>query len=93
MLQSTLPQGASQGLPVRWSWCAQCQRTYMTGTCRLVHFGADALHPHPATLHLCPYTDCYGSTARDGWLWSTLRHEHPAYPLIPERGVVYLRSA
>jgi hypothetical protein len=42
-------------------------------------------------LKLCPYDGCYGNTARHAWQWSTLRVQHPEYPAIPERNVVYAR--
>lgn len=85
----TLSPQASTGLHVPWSWCSRCQRTYMSNTCRVVTFASNALHPHPATLKLCPYADCSGSTIRDGWLWTTVRLQHPQYPAVPERNVVY----
>ena len=89
------PQGEStaRGLQLHWSWCAMCQRTYPTGTCRIVWFTPDALHPHPAVLKLCPYGDCGGSTTGNGWLWSSIRLQHPEYTLTPERNVIYVRSA
>ena len=90
MTQPTLLPRRTADLP--WSWCARCQRAYQTGSCRLIQFTADALHPHPATLHLCPYDDCCASTLRDGWRWATIQCEHPDYPLQPERNVVYLRG-
>ena len=89
MTNRTLPQQTSDGLHVPWSWCNRCQRTYVSGICRVVHFDSDALHPHPATLKLCPYVDCSGSATRDGWLWATIRLQHPEYPARPERNVVY----
>jgi hypothetical protein len=52
---------------------------------------AAALHPHPATLKLCPYVDCGASAIRHGWQWATSRREHPDYAAIPERNVVYAR--
>jgi hypothetical protein len=87
----TIFQQPSHGLRLPWSWCTRCQRAYLTGTGRIVRFDADALHPHPATLHLCPYGDCNASTKRDGWLWATIQEQHPEYPTIPERNVVYAR--
>jgi hypothetical protein len=91
LIDRTIGQQTSASLRLAWSWCTNCQRTYVTSTCRVVRFDADALHPHPTTLHLCPYLDCSGSTDRDGWLWATLQHQHPEYPAIPERNVVYAR--
>ena len=91
MEHRTTLQQATHDLRLSWSWCTRCQRTYVSGTCRVVRFEADALHPHPATLYLCPYVDCRGSTKRDAWLWATLQLEHPEYPAIPERNVVYVR--
>lgn len=82
----------SNGIDLMWSWCAHCERAYETGTCRLIPFAADSLHPHPTTLHLCPYSDCSASTLRDGWRWATIQHEYPEYPLQPERNVVYPRG-
>ncbi len=91
MVQHKLPQGQSDRLRLSWSWCARCHRAYVTGTGRVIRFTPDALHPHPATLSLCPYPDCRGSTARDGWLWSTIRLHHAEYPATPERNVIYAR--
>ena len=91
MTDQIVPQPLSDGLHMPWSWCGHCQRVYATNTCRLIHFTPDALHPHPATLKLCPYSDCNGSTARYQWQWATLRLQHPEYPFIPERNVVYAR--
>jgi hypothetical protein len=87
----TTPQPTSPGLRLPWAWCARCQRVYVADTCRVIRFEADALHPHPATLRLCPYSDCSASTERDGWLWATIQEEHLEYPVIPERNVVYAR--
>lgn len=81
----------SAGLCLPWSWCGRCQRAYTTGSYRVRRFLPDALHPHPTTLKLCPYTDCSGSTIGQGWLWTTFQHDHPDYPTIPERNVVYAR--
>jgi hypothetical protein len=87
----TILQRSVNGLQLPWSWCGRCQRAYVTGTGRTIRFDADALHPHPTTLHLCPYDDCRGKTNRDEWLWATLLLEHPEYPTTPERNVVYAR--
>jgi hypothetical protein len=91
MAYDTITQRAPDGLGLPWSWCCRCQRTYLSGTCRVRRFTSDALHPHPATLKLCPYDDCSGSMTRDGWLWATVQLEHPEYPAQPERNVVYAR--
>jgi hypothetical protein len=91
MNEHTHSQHPSDGLYVPWSWCGHCQRAYLTGTCRLIRFTPDGLHPHPATLKLCPYVDCYGNTTRHGWQWTTLRVQHPEYPVVPERNVIYAR--
>jgi hypothetical protein len=91
LIRRTIQQQASAGLRLPWSWCAHCERAYVTGTSRVVQFDADALHPHPAMLHLCPYGDCNASTDRDGWLWATIQAEHLEYPTVPERNVVYAR--
>ena len=93
MIQPPHPEPTAHGLHLRWSWCVKCQRTYLTGTCRVIRFRPTALHPHPATLKLCPYSDCSGSTIRDGWLWATLRLKHPDYPATPKWNVIYARSA
>jgi hypothetical protein len=87
----TTQHRTSAGLGLPWSWCAHCERAYVTGTSRVVRFDADALHPHPATLYLCPYGDCSASTNRDRWLWATIQQEHQEYPVVPERIVVYAR--
>jgi hypothetical protein len=93
MAQLMISQGTSEGLDLPWSWCARCHRAYVTGTCREIRFTSDSLHPHPATLKLCPYDDCSGSTTSDGWQWATLQLQHPDYPVIPKRDVIYARSA
>ena len=91
MEHRTIQHQTSAGLGLPWAWCAHCERAYVTGTSRVVQFDPDALHPHPATLHLCPYGDCSASTNRDGWLWATIQQEHQEYPVVPERNVVYAR--
>jgi hypothetical protein len=93
MTQHPHVEPPAHGLHLHWSWCAVCQRTYVTGTCRIVRFTPDGLHPHPAVLKLCPYGDCGGSTNRNGWLWSSIRLQHPEYPATPEWNVIYVRSA
>jgi hypothetical protein len=87
----TILQQAAHDIQLQWSWCARCQRAYVTGTYRVVRFAADALHSHPAVLHLCPYIDCSASTNRHGWLWTTFQLEHSEYPVIPERNKMYAR--
>jgi hypothetical protein len=84
-----VPPDTYDGIQQLWSWCARCQRAYVTGTGRLIRFYPDALHPHPSTLKLCPYDDCTGSTSRDGWRWTTFRLHHPEYPVRPDRHVRY----
>ena len=91
MTQPMLPPRAFDGIRLPWSWCARCQRVYVTGTERVVRFKADSLHPHPTSLHLCPYEDCSGSIMHDGWLWATILLQHPDYPARPERNVIYAR--
>ena len=93
MLQPLHPEPTANRLQRCWSWCSTCQRTYVSGTCRIVRFMPNALHPHPAVLKLCPYAECGGSTNRNGWLWSTIRLQHPEYPATPEWNVIYARSA
>ena len=88
---TTRPLGQSAGIQLPWTWCAHCQRVYVTGASRIVGFASDALHSHPATLRLCPYFDCGVSTTRYGWRWSTIRMEHPEYPATPKQDVVYVR--
>jgi hypothetical protein len=63
----------------------------MSGTYRLISFAPNSLNPNPARLKLCPYDGCEGNTARHGWQWSTIRLQHPEYPAIPERNVIYVR--
>jgi hypothetical protein len=92
MAYNMIESPTSQGLHLPWSWCSRCQRAYVTGTCRLVRFSPDAIHPHPTTLKLCPYDDCSGSTTRDGWLWETILMQHPQHPVTPERNVIYARA-
>jgi hypothetical protein len=84
-------QRPADGLQPPWSWCGRCQRAYLTGTDRVIHFASDALHPRPTTLKLCPYEDCSASTSRYGWQWASIRLNHPEYPARPERNVVYAR--
>jgi hypothetical protein len=81
----------SDGLHAPWFWCGRCQRASILGTQRLIHFTTDALHRHPATLKLCPYSDCSANVDRNGWRWVTIQAEHPEYPIVPERGIVYER--
>ena len=83
---------SSDNLHLPWLWCARCQRAYLSGTGRVIRFRQDGLHPHPATLTLCPYVDCSASATREGWRWATIQGEHPDYPLQPQRNVVYLRG-
>ena len=91
MEDRTTPAGRSAGMQLPWTWCARCHRAYLAGASRVVGFTSDALHPHPATLTLCPYLDCGVSTTRHGWRWATIRQEHPDYPAMPERDVIYVR--
>jgi hypothetical protein len=88
---AVLPLHPSRGIEPAWIWCARCKRAYVAGGARVVQFTADALHPHPATLRLCPYFDCGVSTDRHGWRWATIRLEHPEYPATPEHDVIYVR--
>lgn len=83
-----LSRGGSIELP--WTWCARCQRVHRTGETRGVTFTADALHPHPATLQLCPYFDCSANIRLHGWHWAIIRQQHPEYPTKPERDVIYI---
>ena len=92
MIQHSHPESPTPGLQLRWSWCAKCQRAYVTGTCRIVQFTPTALHPHPAELQLCPYEDCSGGTRRNQWLWSSIRLHHAEYPVTPQWNVIYPRS-
>jgi hypothetical protein len=91
MRDQLAPPVTASGIHIPWSWCARCQRTYALGTYRIIRFAADALHPHPTTLKLCPYTDCSASTTRDGWHWATIQREHADYPAIPEYDKRYAR--
>jgi hypothetical protein len=86
-----MPPDLSGGLQVEWTWCARCQRADTLGSYRLIHFIANGLHPHPAALLLCSYSDCGANVNRDGWHWATIRLEHPEFPLTPERNVIYQR--
>lgn len=91
MEQNTQPLRPFVGAEPPWTWCAQCQRAHVHGSARIVQFASDALHPHPATLSLCPYFDCGVGTARHGWRWMTIQREHPDYPVTPKQGVIYAR--
>jgi hypothetical protein len=90
MAHPTILQPKSEELQLPWSWCGRCQRVYVTGTCRVIRFSPNALHPHPAALKLCPYADCQGSTIREGWPWTYLRLAHPDYPAQPQPNMIYV---
>ncbi|MBK9711293.1 MAG: hypothetical protein IPO81_08190 [Kouleothrix sp.] len=87
----THPERRSAGIEPPWTWCARCQRAYLTGSSRVVRFTSEARHPQPAALSLCPYFDCGVSTTRHGWRWATIRLEHPEFPATPERDIIYAR--
>lgn len=72
-----------------WSWCGHCQRAYHTSASRMIAFRSDALHPHPATLKLCPYRDCGASIARYQWPWANVLLNHPDYPATPSLDTIY----
>ena len=91
MAHRMISPGLSDSLHLPWLWCARCHRAYLAGAGRVIRFSADAFHPHPATLTLCPYVDCSASATRDGWHWATIQREHPEYPARPERNVIYPR--
>lgn len=59
-------------------WCLHCERIYLRGEYR-----------DEDGFQMCPYDDCDGSTVLDGWDWEEIRDDHPEYPKIPERGIVY----
>jgi len=86
-------QLSTDGLSLPWSWCARCQRAYLTGTYRLVQFAGTTAHPRPPALKLCPYPGCSGSPARDGWRWATIRARFPEFPERPELDIVYSAAA
>jgi hypothetical protein len=81
----------STGIGMSWTWCAHCQRAYVTGASRRIRFTSDALNPHPTNLTLCPYFDCSANANRYGWQWGTIRQEHPEYPVTPKQGQIYAR--
>jgi hypothetical protein len=91
MVDHSIPQSPSAGFQPPWIWCARCQRVYLAHDARVVRFPSGPLHPHPVTLKLCPYFDCGVGTTQYGWRWETIRWEHPEYPTIPERDVIYER--
>lgn len=76
------------GLCLPWTWCIRCRRAYPSGTYRIIHVTPNAWHPYPRPLHLCPYTECSG-TSQDGWCWATILRTHPEYPATPTVGVRY----
>ncbi len=59
-------------------WCSRCGRTFPNGTCRIVDGVAR-----------CPYADCDGVVAQDASDWSSIRREHPNYPVAPWLGIQY----
>jgi len=61
-----------------YQWCIRCERAYKQGEHRLMD-----------GLMMCPYEDCDGDTVMDGWLWPSVRQDHPEYPEVPEMGKVY----
>lgn len=62
----------------RYKWCLHCERTYIAGVHRLI-----------GGLKMCPYEGCDGDTVIDSWAWNKVRLENPAYPAVPEWGVMY----
>ena len=59
-------------------WCGLCSRTFPNGTCRMVD-----------GVEHCPYADCNGVVAQDASDWSSIRREHPNYPVAPWLGIQY----
>mgnify|MGYP000022255079 CR=1 FL=1 len=88
-MSQPLSPASFDGLQVPWSWCGHCQRAYHTGANRTIAFRPDALHPHPATLKLCPYGDCGAGIARYQWPWANLRLRHSDYPTTPMHDTIY----
>ncbi len=63
-------------------WCGLCSRTFPNGTYRLVD-----------GQQLCPYADCDGVVVQDVSDWSSIRREHPNYPVAPWLGIQYPLNA
>jgi hypothetical protein len=77
------------GLQPTWSWCAACQRAYITGTYRLVRLADPRSGLPERVLKLCPYVTCGGSATNDRWRWSSIRERHPEFPEFPQMYVRY----
>jgi len=45
-----------------------------------------------AVLKMCPSAGWSGNISRNGWLWSSVRLQHPDYPVTPQQNVIYVRS-
>ena len=71
--------------------CTFCQRAFRKDEVMEVEGKTIVVNHVKATLpkvHKCPYDDCTGDIL-DAVPWEYMRKEHPEYPEIPERGVVY----
>ena len=73
--QKKIHNGAKESV---YLWCLHCERAYRRGECREVD-----------GLQMCPYEGCNGDTVMDGWSWGSVREQHPDYPVIPAKGVLY----
>jgi len=63
-------------------WCSRCSRTFPNGTYRLVD-----------GVEYCPYADCDAIVLRDASDWSSVRSEHPNYPVAPWLSIQYPLNA
>lgn len=64
-----------------WVWCLHCERVYKP----------DEIRYDPDTdLFMCFYPDCNGDAVTDAFSYETFgKANHPEYPVIPEKGIVY----
>jgi hypothetical protein len=64
-----------------WVWCLHCERVYKPEEVR---------YDPDTDLFMCFYPDCGGDAVMDAFSYEQSREvNHPDYPVIPERGVVY----
>lgn len=72
----------------QWWWCLHCERCYQDGDKR---FGVGQVPVFEGMFLAdpCPYLDCDGNQLMDRWAWDEVREDHPHYPKVPQRAVVY----
>jgi DNA-binding CsgD family transcriptional regulator len=72
--------------------CWKCKRAYPKDDYRMRSFEpivVDHVVIEREDEEACAYEDCKGKHTEDVIGWSRVREEHPEYPEIPEKGVVY----